>query len=94
MQLCIHAQVNEAQLQFGGTAAGSRYTYKPAALRAAPALTSTSVSIPAIGAHRYCQTILCQWRKAVKVYQHINVCGFLVLSQCSSMHIYVCAEHH
>lgn len=43
----LNNQVNEAQLQFGGTAGGSRYSFKPAALRAGPAVSGGSMGIPA-----------------------------------------------
>ncbi|KAL3138442.1 hypothetical protein ABBQ32_006233 [Trebouxia sp. C0010 RCD-2024] len=43
----LNNQVNEAQLQFGGTAAGSRYSFKPAALRAAPTISGGSLGVPA-----------------------------------------------
>ncbi|KAL3143105.1 hypothetical protein ABBQ38_003378 [Trebouxia sp. C0009 RCD-2024] len=43
----LNNQVNEAQLQFGGTAAGSRYSFKPAALRAAPTISGGSMGVPA-----------------------------------------------
>ncbi|DBA71002.1 TPA: hypothetical protein ACH3X2_011436 [Trebouxia sp. C0005] len=43
----LNNQVNEAQLQFGGTATGSRYSFKPAALRGAAAVSGGSMGIPA-----------------------------------------------
>ena len=43
----LRCQVNEAQLQFGGTAAGSRYSFKPAALRVMPSVSAGSIAIPA-----------------------------------------------
>ena len=43
----VDLQVNEAQMQFGGTAAGSRYSFKPAALRAVPLVPGGSLGIPA-----------------------------------------------
>lgn len=47
VNLACRLQVNEAQLQFGGTAAGSRYSFKPAALRAAPSTSAGAIGIQA-----------------------------------------------
>lgn len=70
----VTVQVNEAQLQFGGTAAGSRYTYKPAALRAAPGLSNTSTGMPAVAPHRYVPNPIMRMPSCIAAPLHMACC--------------------